>query len=309
MSQINPTQVLYIKLGKGGKWEEECIKNGTLRLGYNEAPHEACIQGQWEKVQKAQLEIRNKASTATRDTTQICYFYEADENTLWFTFWKNDLWWTFSKPEIKKLIDGTKIRNADGWKNVDTEGKLLTKSRLSGKLLAIQRYPGTICKVKESEYIVNKINGIDSPEIIEATQALSQLEQKIEAVIRKLTWQDFELLIDLLFRQSGLQRLSALGGTQKTLDLDLLSPITSERFGIQVKAKANTAVFEKYRLERLQNMEGFTRFYFAVHSPSKDLIELADPTELDHVELLLPADIAHLSVCYGLTQWIIDKAG
>jgi hypothetical protein len=95
-------------------------------------------------------------------------------------------------------------------------------------------------------------------------------------------------------------------GTTKSIDLDLISPITSERYGVQVKSKANRALFEHYRNDRLKDMQGFTRFYFAVHTPSTDLLKVSDDAD-GNVELLLPSTIAHLAVQYGLTKWIIDK--
>jgi hypothetical protein len=70
-------------------------------------------------------------------------------------------------------------------------------------------------------------------------------------------------------------------------------------------SKANRALYDNYRTGRLRDMQGFSRFYFAVHTPSPDLLE-AEETE--GVELLLPKDIARLSVGYGLTKWILDKA-
>ncbi len=128
----------------------------------------------------------------------------------------------------------------------------------------MQGFRGTICTVKEAKYLVNKINGIEPVEVKEADAALLQLQEKVEAIIRSLTWQDFEMLIDLIFRQAGWQRVSVLGGTMKTLDLELISPITNERYGVQVKAKADLSVFEKYKMEGMNDMQGFTKFYFGL---------------------------------------------
>jgi hypothetical protein len=308
MKKIKPDEVLYIKLGRSGSWEEDCITNGTLRLGYRETPHELCLAKQWDAVQEERERSRKNKATATSDTNQIRSFYEADKNVLWVTFWKGSLWWCFSKPEVTQLEDKSKIRPVIGkWNCHDIKGMPLLMSQLSGSLLAMQGFQGTICSVKEAEYLVNKINGIQPKEVKEAEDALLQLEQKVEAVIHRLTWRDFELLIDFIFRQAGWQRVSDLGGTMKSLDLDLISPVTSERYGVQVKSKASRALYESYRTERLKDMQGFTRFYFAVHTPAPDLLE-NEGTETEGVELLLPKDIARLSVEYGLTKWILDKA-
>jgi hypothetical protein len=116
---------------------------------------------------------------------------------------------------------------------------------------------------------------------------------------------DFEILVDLIFRQAGWQRVSVLGETQKLIDLDLLSPVTSERYAVQVKSKANRAEFESYK-QKFADMQGYTRCYFVVHTPSTDLVEAKAPT--DTIKLLQPKDVARLAAKYGLADWVIDKA-
>ena len=39
-SRVTAKTARYIKLGGGGGWEAQCLKEGTLRLGYYEVPHE-----------------------------------------------------------------------------------------------------------------------------------------------------------------------------------------------------------------------------------------------------------------------------
>jgi len=45
MAEIDASNALYIKLGESGMWEADCIRDGTLRLGYDDLPHELCSQG------------------------------------------------------------------------------------------------------------------------------------------------------------------------------------------------------------------------------------------------------------------------
>lgn len=307
METIRAAKALYIKLGRGGQWEEECLQKGTLRFGYNEVPHELCAGKRWDEVQANCRERRESQGAATSDRTQIEHFYEAGDDTLWITFSKHALWWCFAESTVRVLPDGTKERSVKGkWNNRDLAGAPLLMASLRGSLLAMQGFRGTICVVREFSYLLTRIGGASSPEVKRAENALVQLIQCLEAVIRTLTWQDFELLIDLIFRQAGWQRVSVLGATMKGIDLELISPITAERFGVQVKSEANRRVFEDYRDERLANMQGFSRFYFAVHTPSPDLIDL--PATDGNISLLLPGDIASLAASYGLASWIIDKA-
>lgn len=305
---IKPTQALYIKLGQGGSWENECInETSTLRLGYQEASHNLCDRGNWNLVQAELKAIRKDVGAATRDTNQIRFFYESDETVLWTTFFSDRLYWCFSKQEITLLADKSKTRPAIGqWRSTDINGKPLQKNQLSGKLLSMEGFRGTICSVKEFDYLVQKINGQINKETAEAVEALSTLELKIEALIRGLHWKDFEILVDLIFRQAGWQRVGVLGETEKTIDLDLLSPITSERYAVQIKSKASRAELERYQ-RKFTDMQGYNRLYFVVHTPSNDLIE-AEAKLSEEIKLLLPDKIAHLAVMYGLADWVNARA-
>ena len=302
---INPKNAYFIKLGRNGEWEKDCLEvSQTIRLGYHETPHEFCLQGKWDKVQKIWQEKRDDAGAATRDKNQIRVFYESDEHVLWVTFFGDRLYWCFSKPEIMLLPDKSKSRPVIGqWSSTDISGKPLQKTQLSGALLRVQGFRGTICKVKELKYLIEKINGVVRPEIETALLVKAEFEGKIESLIRKLTWKDFELLVDLLFRQAGWQRMATLGKTEKTIDLDLYSPITDERILVQVKSSANLSTLRSFR-EGLSDFQDYDRAYFLVHTPSNDLMQSKIQ---DDVEVWLPSDIARRVVMFGLADWVISK--
>jgi hypothetical protein len=306
---IHPKTALYIKLGEGGGWERECIqKDQTLRLGYQEVDHWLCCQGRWEEVATELLSSKTPKyrGAVTRHANQVRLFYESGEDVLWVTFFGDRLWWCFSRPEVTLLPDKSKTRPVIGsWNCCDAKDEPLEVSRLSGKLVTMQRFQGTICAVKEFDYVLRKINAVPEPLVEAAKLARGELVGRIATIIRNLHWRDFEILVDLIFHQAGWQRISELGGTQKTFDLKLVSPITGERYAVQVKSEADLATFASYE-HRFSDMEAFARAYFVVHSPSKDLLE---HPRTGKVELLGPDQIAERSVRYGLVDWIIDKAG
>lgn len=308
MIAINPSKVLYIKLGEKGVWERECIEEkNTLRLGYRDVKHEYCINGEWDKVEEQLRKIRRKPGVAKKDVRQIKNFYTAGEDVLWITFYKNRLWWCFSKPEVTLLPDRTKIRPViDKWKSTDVEGEPLLFDRLSGYLLSLQGYRGTICEAdKYKKYIVEKINGEEPKEIEKAKAALNELEEKLAVIIRRLHWKDFETLIDLIFRQAGWQRVSRIGGEQKTFDLDLRCPITGNRYLVQVKSRANRKNFEEFQKKVEGMQKDYTRFYFIVHSPFSDL-KYNEQNET--FELITVEKVAQLAIEHGLANWVIKKA-
>lgn len=307
MKTINPSNAYYIKLGSGGEYEQSCVKEDhTVRLGYNNVPFDFCIKGQWEEVRPyvAYSETTDQGAI-TRHINQIRAFYESDETVLWVTFFDNHLWWCFAKAEFKRIPDiGTIRPTVDGWHNTDIKGKPLEMSRLSGALLSMQGFRGTICAVQEKEYLLRKINAQTSPIEQAASQAQDTLVKTLIPAIKQLTWKDFELLTDLIFRQAGWQRLSQLGKTQKTWDMDLFSPITQERYLVQVKATASHNQFEAFQRETSGHTE-YSRHYFIVHSPLNDLSPSASTQTYT---LWLPNDIARLALQYGLVDWIIAKA-
>lgn len=311
LPEIQPASALYIKLGKKGAWETECIFGNppTLRLGYNDVSHELCITGRWKDVEKQRIENdRDDKGSAARHVNQIREFYEAGNDVLWLAFHGGTLWWCFSRPEITKLADGSKTRPVIGkWSNTDILGRTLSEDGLRGSFLAMQGFRGTICAVKEFEYIVAKINAKTAPQIEEVESAKEALIGKIEALVKTLHWKDFELLVDLIFRGAGFKRVSELGKTQKTIDLELLSPLTNEKISVQVKSTSTLQEYLDYE-RQFGDMEqgGHSRFFFVVHSPDS---ALKNRTSISNdIRVIGPRTIASLCIEYGLVEWVQTKA-
>lgn len=310
MEAIVPTDVLYIRLGKKGIWARECIDEGILRLDYREVPHQICLDKKWDEVRGImRTVVRNgHESAAASHETQIRYFYESDSKLLWITFHGDRLYWCFSDQDISQWEDdNTKTRPAN-WHCEDIRGEPLHRTFLRGDLLAVAGFQGTICRPgggkydRVSRYIIDKINAVTPVGIEETKHSVSLLEANVAKLIQGLTWKDFEILVDLIFRQTGWQRLGVLGENEPGIDLDLYSPITEERFAVQIKSRAGAddlQGFEKY----IQETSDYARAYFVVHSPRHDLRSWAG-----RVELLQVADIARLAVRFGLTDWITKKS-
>ena len=306
MKKINPKKVLFIKLGEGGEFEQDCIeKYQTLRIGYSRVDHELCIKGDWDAVHKYYTDVRGvKLSVATFHTNQIKYFYEDDEQTLWITFYANKIWWCFSKPEITLLPDKTKTRPViDKWSDKDINGKLLSAESISGKLLKTQGFRGTICTVPAEKYAITKINGEQLSEVLEVEIALNSLKEKLSQLIKHLQWQDFEILVDLIFTQAGWQRVSEIGKTQKTLDLVLLAPVTEERAIVQIKSQSDLKEFKHYQNE-FAMMTGYDKFFYVVHSPKIDLLNYQNDSE---TKLYFNDKISEFTIASGLVEWVIQK--
>jgi hypothetical protein len=302
---IKPNAIRFIKLGEKGRWEKSCIEeDGTIRLGYNSPYHEDSRAGNWEPVRAFWLKYRkSNEGAATRDLNQIRDFYELSEQALWITFYKRKLYWCFAERLVIQLDDGSRMRRAiDGWSCNDLNGNVLTVENIDGRLTKVQGFRGTICTVEQSEYLVRKINGIAQPDVTAARDNLASLQCSVETLIQGLWWKDFELLVDLVFANSGWQRISVLGETDKDVDLDVFSPVTNRRAFIQVKSQATTATF-KNSVAQFRRMEQFQEMYFVVHTSDPSL---ADCTE-EGVHVLGLKRLSELVISAGLVNWLITK--
>jgi hypothetical protein len=313
-NEIKASRAIYIKLGVGGEWDDYCLKEfQALRIGYREIDHEACLSGKkWDATvldQCREIVKGRNLIAAKNHRNQLRSFYEAPaRDTIWITFSGDCLWWCVASNEIKPLEENDKIRRLSrNWSNSDVNGKRLTYGTLNGRLLATKGYRQTICDVKETKYLIDKLNGRVSRDVLDAQRSLTDLAAKLEPLIRKLNEDDFEVLIDLIFRQGGFYRTGKLGGTQKDIDLDLINPVSGEKVAIQVKSSASKRVFDDY-LTRFGNMAGgYSRFIFATHSPQGKWGDTAKCAE-SNTELWLADKIAEQAARLGLAGWLIDKA-
>ena len=277
--RINPKSAYFIKLGRGGEYEEPCLTKGELWVGWTEVSHDLCIKPDWNAVWEIELNdyknnnpIATKAvcqGYATYQKNQLRIFYESDETVLWVTFYADHLYWCFAKPGVKIQPNYSRVRQSvNGWSCEDIQGNKLAFSRLAGSLLAMQGFRGAICRVKEIDYLVRKINCETSLEEQKAQDSRQALIASLEELIKKLNWKEFELLIDLIFRQAGWQRVDQLGKTQKDIDLTLLSPIDDEQYYVQVKSASDADNFNKFQ-ERAKAEQEYARYLFYRTFPEK----------------------------------------
>lgn len=304
---INPTCVRYIKLGGGGRWEQECLEKGIIRIGFGTARGDRfllCQSRKWEELAESFIAEGNNKRTASRFTKELRLFFEDDGAILWITFMKERLYWGLveSAPaEPHADGDGVWRRVRGGWRGTDFHGNPLSKGRLSGALTKLAAYRGTSCDVDVAEYVVRRINGLKMPAVERALAALQELHSSVLALMRMLTPQDFELLVDLVFTASGWRRVGVVGRTQDTLDIDLLLPSTGERAFVQVKSKTTSTELAEYVAKLGERADLYSRMFYVYHS--------GDPSMPDdrRVTLIGPEQLAALVVDTGLAGWLVEK--
>jgi len=305
-SAIHPDRVRYIKLGRGGKWERECLDRGIVRFGFGAASPQRfplCSAGKWDELTESFVAEGKDKGTATRFTNETRLFFQDDGSTLWITFVGEQLCWGFlTATAPQPHPDGGVWRAvAGGWKRTDLNGEPLTKDRLSGAVTKLAAYRGTTCSVDVAEYVIRRINGVKMPVIERAVAALESTKSSVKELMKLLGPGDFETLVDLVFTSSGWRRLGPVGKQQKTLDLDLVLPSTSERALVQVKTETTSADFKEY-VRRFEEQDLYDRMFYVFHSGDAET-----NGEDDKLIVIGPDKLAELVLDAGLVNWLIRK--
>lgn len=298
--------IYYIKLGEGGEWESTSIKKGMLRFGYRETTHEFCLEERWDEVRNELSRIRNKDGVVTRDINQIKIFYHSTPDSIFITFHGGLLYWCRAQPEVTVANeDNARERlTLNGWSCRSLGGALLGTDKLSGSLVAVQGFQGTICRIKEREYLLRKLNDQPLPQSVEIDKIRTDYVRAAEALVRLLCWEDFELLVDLIFTRSGWSRLSSVGGTQKSVDFEISLPTTREIASVQVKSRADVNMLFDY-IERFNASRKYHKLFFVWHTGNIDIGSLQRCPA--NVVLYNCRRISELVVDLGLVNWVRDK--
>lgn len=305
---IQPARARYIKLGRAGIWERECVERGIIRFGFNTADPERfamCVAGRWDDLARSFEAEGEPKGNATRFRNEAQKFFEDDGSTLWLTFvGERLLWGTLDGTPAERHPDGRgTLRSVrGGWKSTDLVGEPLTKDRLSGALTKLAAYRGTSCSVEPAvaDYVVRRINGHKTPEQERALAASAAVQASSIELMRLLGPRDFELLVDLVFSASGWRRLGVVGKTQKTLDMDVQLPSTGERAFVQVKSATTQRELDEY-VRRLDELGPYERMFFVYHTGDVQ-------TDDDRVTLIGPERLAEMVLEAGLVTWLIRKA-
>jgi hypothetical protein len=304
MKKIDFKNSYYIKLGRGGKWEEASISENKLRLGWGDQTIQDINSRKWSKIRR---QLRKKAKddgSVTRDLNALQIICTSTPDDIWVTFYSFKLWWC--RVDNRRVYEDklSKYRNLSmQWNDKDIDGNVLYIHAILGTLSKTQGFRGTACKIKEKEDLKRLLNNEKSEAYIEIADAKQNLVVTVSNGISKLHWKDFEILTDLIFRQSGWQRLTTLGETLKYVDLELEDPITKDKYQVQVKSKASLNEFKEYT--RQFNGKNFRKLYFVVHSPEKALANHVSKKQ--NIELVLPKKLAEMIVDLGLIDWVLTK--
>lgn len=122
------------------------------------------------------------------------------------------LWWCRLAPGPVEEDATSKFRRTlDGWCDLDLAGRQLQIASMPGTISELQGFRGTVCKVSEVNRLQRLLNGEVSAAYHAVSHARGTLVDEVKTARAELHWKDFEVLVDLLFRQAGRRRLGVLG--------------------------------------------------------------------------------------------------
>lgn len=316
MRRVEANKILYIKLGRGGEYEKECIDKGTIKLGYHGEDHALCSQGRWDEL-RDEMKKEMPEQTKTFHLNQIKMFYEEPRTTMWITFYRHKLWYCFAKEEViyleeESTEDGApkERRTVDGWHCIDKEGNPLNVLGLNGNLTKVQAFRGTICGVEESDYLLRKINCQKSKEQEDLEKNLNQVRKNLVPLIRSLNPKDFEILVDLIFRYLGWSRFGQVGDGIRDIDIQLISPGAKETALVQVKSKLNKKTYEEVESIFLELLEDDKLLYLVYHTSGPGLEKLLKQKANANNKIMKIWDVqkvADFTLHAGLIDWLIKK--
>ena len=307
MKDVDFKNAYFVKLGEGGKWEASSIQENKVRIGWIGWPIDEINQRKWDDLKQKYRKTYKNEGSATKDINALKNIVESTSDDIWITFYKNYLWWCrVGDPKIfeDKISNYRKVSSR--WNNCDIIGQPLIINQIPGSISKKQRFSGTICGFKEKEVddLRRLLNNQPSRSHIIIAEVKTKLISEVEKGLKQLHWKDFEILVDLVFRNAGWRRTSVVGETMKYVDMELEEPITGDKYQVQIKSAATVEDYEKYAKNFLPGK--FCKLYFVVHSPQEKLANEKRRT-YQGVELILPNRLAQMVVDFGLTEWLLKK--
>src|SRR3989338_8898219 len=216
------------------------------------------------------------------------------------------MWYGFSNGEQPKTHpdgDGSFKKMSIPWRNMDVNDKSLAMDFLSGNLTKTASYRSTICGLSmgSAKYAIDRINGKLPNVVLKAKETRDSLVECMEELLKLLTWKDFEVLVELIFAQSGWKRVSATGGVQKTIDFSLWQPLTGERAFVQVKSETNVNELESYI--RNSQSDNLGRMFYVYHTGKHKVSSRKNR----NITIWDGREAAVQVVRNGLIDWLIEK--
>jgi len=305
-----PASVRFVKNGEGGRWWGAALANQQVHLGWSGISKELLLNPDFSKIEAIQRARYGTRNGATQDLNQLHDLLETPSRHVWVTFQGGYMWWctvrdgAIINPDGEGLHQGNFWLACDrSWSNQSLDGKWLAISDLPGTVTRTAGFRGTVCTPRGWQSILRIIRDDQDADAVKAAQARAEYERAIHTVVKRLSWKDFEQLIELILARTGWIRVSTPEKSREGIDIAAENLTAKEIAFVQVKSSATQKVLDDY-VDRFQEQRDFyARMIFAVHSPSGDLIPPVDSA----VQLWKCDRLAELVVRLGLGEWVESR--
>ena len=115
----------------------------------------------------------------------------------WITFAEGRMWWCFTDADVIPNLDaapeatGSRYRKTvSGWSDKDIMGQTLWTNTLRGSLTTTAGFRGTICRVRELDYLLRRLNGEETVATAAVRSARLTLIEVLTPLIRGLHWKE-----------------------------------------------------------------------------------------------------------------------
>lgn len=305
-----PKSVRYVKNGPGGKWWPEAKARGQIHLGWKGTPKDLLLKPDFPKIEKHLRAEWADRQGATQDFNALKTLLDTPSKHIWITFEEGCMWWctvldgATVNPNSEEKDKGNFWLACDrAWSNKSINGKLLVKRDLPGTATSTSGFRATVCEPTGWQTMLRIIQDEVNPDVMKASDARGAYQEAIQKVIKQLSWQDFEQLIEFILARTGWTRISTLDKTREGTDVEVENLTSDERAFVQVKSTAPQAVLDDYVGRFNKQRDNYARMIFAVHSPKGTL---TTPVDLP-VHLWTGDQVANLVVRLGLGEWVESR--
>ncbi|MBF0168282.1 MAG: hypothetical protein HQL45_11695 [Alphaproteobacteria bacterium] len=307
--------VRYVKNGAGGRWWPSAKENSQIHVGWSNVPEKLLATPiDFPAIQQVLRGFRQQMgrnqNVATNQFKQLKTLLDKPSQHIWVTFEEGCMWWCTVHDQVTMNPLGEEIERgyfwltcATPWAKQSPGGRVFDQASLPGIVSAVAGFKGTVCTPGGSNEILRLLRDQKDMNASQSAEARAVYEAAVGRMIEKLTWQDFEQLIDLILARTSWTRISQLGGTQEGVDIEVENFAVGEIAFVQIKGVSSQAVFNDYVARFSQRRDRYARMIFAVHTTQGNI---TPPNDLP-VQIWERDTLAQLAVRLGLGQWIESK--
>ena len=248
-----PNSVRYVKNGEKGKWWRAAYTNKQVHAGWRIVSRKLLLRPDFSEIEHIiRAEFGSKRG-ATQDFNALQTLLEKPARHVWITFEDGFMWWCTVQNGVKVNPKGQSKEKGNfwlsckkPWTNLSVKGRLLAISDLPGTVTTTSGFKGTVCTPRDWPAVLRIIHDQKDPDATRSADARDRYQRTILNVVKKLSPQDFEQLIELILARQGWGRIATLEKAREGIDVEVENLAADEVAFVQVKSSASQKVLNDY---------------------------------------------------------------